>query len=144
MHPILAVALGDTDEVIARVPVAAGLALDGVTLAEAQLEIETGFYLLAIRRAGRYVYRPRGHVRLGAGDELIGSGPDEGQAKLAELCGYRIARGRRHRRGRARPGRVELTSATRNRIDADDRPSLVDTRHGARDGPRSASASRRG
>ena len=33
---------------------------------------------------------PRGHVRLGAGDELIASGPDEGQAKLAELCGYRV------------------------------------------------------
>jgi len=90
MHPILRVALGDTDEVIARVPIAPGSALDGVTLAEAQLELKTGFYLLAIRRAGRYVYRPRGHVRLGAGDELIGSGPDEGQAKLAELCGYRL------------------------------------------------------
>jgi uncharacterized protein with PhoU and TrkA domain len=90
MHPILRVALGDSDEVISRVPIAAGAALDGVTLAEAQLELETGFYLLAIRRAGRYVYRPRGHVRLGAGDELIASGPDEGQAKLAELCGYRV------------------------------------------------------
>jgi uncharacterized protein with PhoU and TrkA domain len=90
MHPILRLALGDTDEVIARVPIAEGSALDGVTLAQAQLELETGFYLLAIRRAGRYVYRPRGHVRLGAGDELIASGPDEGQAKLAELCGYRV------------------------------------------------------
>jgi uncharacterized protein with PhoU and TrkA domain len=90
MHPILRVALGDSDEVITRVPVAPGSALDGRTLAEAQLELETGFYLLAIRREGRYVYRPRGHVRLGAGDELIASGPDEGQAKLAELCGYRV------------------------------------------------------
>jgi uncharacterized protein with PhoU and TrkA domain len=90
MHPILRVALGDTDEVIARVPVGAGSALDGLTLAEAQLELETGFYLLAIRRAGRYLYRPRGHVRLAAGDQLIASGPDEGQAKLAELCGYRV------------------------------------------------------
>jgi uncharacterized protein with PhoU and TrkA domain len=90
MHPILRVALGDSDEVIARVPIAPGSTLDGVTLAEAQLELKTGFYLLAIRRAGRYVYRPRGHVRLGADDELIGSGPDEGQARLAELCGYRV------------------------------------------------------
>ena len=64
--------------------------MPGATLAEARLEVETGFYLLAIRREGRYVYRPRGHVRLQAGDELIASGPDEGQAVLAERCGYRV------------------------------------------------------
>ena len=90
MHPILRMALGDSDEVIAWVPVAPGSDLDGRTLAEARLEVETGFYLLAIRRTGRYVYRPRGHVRLQAGDELIASGPDEGQAVLAERCGYRL------------------------------------------------------
>jgi uncharacterized protein with PhoU and TrkA domain len=90
MHPILRAALGESDEVIAWVPVGAGSALDGATLAEARLEVETGFYLLAIRRAGRYVYRPRGHVRLQAGDELIASGPDEGQEILAERCGYRL------------------------------------------------------
>jgi uncharacterized protein with PhoU and TrkA domain len=90
MHPVLKIALGDSDEVIAWVPVAAGSDLEGKSLAEARLEVETGFYLLAIRRAGRYVYRPRGHVRFEAGDELIASGPDEGQALLAERCGYRL------------------------------------------------------
>ncbi|MFM8304498.1 MAG: potassium channel family protein, partial [Actinomycetota bacterium] len=90
MHPIVAVALGEADEVITRVPVAAGAPVDGLTLREAQLETETGFYLLAVRRAGRYLYRPRGHIRITAGDELIGSGPDEGQALLAQLCGYRL------------------------------------------------------
>ena len=90
MHPILRMALGESDEVIVRMPVAPASALDGATLAEARLEVETGFYLLAIRREGRYVYRPRGHVRLQAGDELIASGPDEGQAVLAERCGYRV------------------------------------------------------
>ncbi len=90
MHPILRMALGESDEVIARVPIGAGSALDGVALAEARIEVETGFYLLAIRRAGRYVYRPRGHTRLLAGDELIASGPDEGQSLLAERCGYRL------------------------------------------------------
>ncbi len=103
MHPILRVALGESDEVITRMPVAPGAALDGVSLAEARLEIETGFYLLAILRDGRYLYRPRGHVRLQADDELIASGPDEGQPVLAERCGYRVLRGRGHRRDRARP-----------------------------------------
>ncbi len=89
MHPILAMALGESDEVITRVPVAPGAFLDGRTLAEAELELETGFYLLAIRREGRFLYRPRGRVRLQAGDELIASGPDEGQDRLAELGGFR-------------------------------------------------------
>jgi uncharacterized protein with PhoU and TrkA domain len=90
MHPILGIALGESDEVIARVPVSPGSFLDGRTLAEAELELETGYYLLAIRRAGRYIYRPRGSVRLEAGDELIGSGPDEGRERLAEMGGFHV------------------------------------------------------
>ena len=90
MHPVLGLALGDTDEVIARVPVGAGSHLEGKTLREAKLELETGTYLLAIRRAGRYIYRPRGLVRLEAGDELIAIGPDDGRDRLAELAGFRV------------------------------------------------------
>jgi uncharacterized protein with PhoU and TrkA domain len=90
MHPVLAMALGDSDEVIARVPVAPHSALDGRTTRANELEIETGYYLLAIRRAGRYLYRPRGSVTLQAGDELIAIGPDEGHARLAELGGFRL------------------------------------------------------
>lgn len=88
IHPVLAFALGESEEVIVRVPVAPGSALDGLTLAEANLELETGFYLLAIRRGGRYVYRPRGGVRIQGGDALIASGPDEGHSRLAERCGF--------------------------------------------------------
>jgi uncharacterized protein with PhoU and TrkA domain len=87
IHPVLAYAFGESDEVIVRVPVAPGSPLDGQTLAEADLELETGFYLLAVRRGGRYLYRPRGRVRLEADDALIAIGPDEGRGRLAELCG---------------------------------------------------------
>ncbi|MET0420850.1 MAG: TrkA C-terminal domain-containing protein [Acidimicrobiia bacterium] len=90
MHPVLAIALGDTDEVIVRVPVSRGSFLEGRTLSELQLELETGFYLLAIRRAGRYVYRPRGPVALAADDQLIAIGPEEGRERLAELGGFRV------------------------------------------------------
>lgn len=88
LHPILRVALGEADEVAVRVPVATGSAADGHTLDELRLETETGFYLLAIRRGGRYLYRPRRTARLEAGDELIATGPGEGHALLAELCGF--------------------------------------------------------
>jgi uncharacterized protein with PhoU and TrkA domain len=90
LHPILAIALGDADEVVVRVPVAAGSQADGRSLLELCMETETGFYLLAIRRGGRYLYRPRKGVVLEAGDELIATGPDEGHALLAELCGYQL------------------------------------------------------
>ena len=90
LHPILSVALGDSDEVVVRVPVAPGSEAEGATLSELQLDIEPGFHVLAIQRGGRYVYRPRGHVELEAGDELIASGPDEGHPLLAVRCGWHL------------------------------------------------------
>jgi uncharacterized protein with PhoU and TrkA domain len=88
LHPVLALGLGDADEVVVRVPVAAGSPAAGRSLAELRLETETGFYLLAIRRGGRYLYRPRANVVLQPGDELIATGPDEGHRLLAELGGF--------------------------------------------------------
>jgi uncharacterized protein with PhoU and TrkA domain len=90
LHPILAIALGDAEEVVVRVPVAPGSPAASRSLVELRVETETGFYLLAIRRGGRYLYRPRPTVVLEAGDELIATGPDEGHRLLAELCGYRL------------------------------------------------------
>ncbi len=110
LHPILRLALGEADEVVVRMPVAAGSPVDGRSLVDLRLDIEPCFHLLAVRRGGRYVYRPRGHVVLSAGDELIASGPDEGQVLLAERCGWASGRGRGDRRtgvahpfGRGRP-----------------------------------------
>ena len=51
---------------------------------------DTGFHLLAIRRGGRYLYRPRGRIDLVAGDEVLATGPWEGRAELAEQCGFRF------------------------------------------------------
>ncbi len=90
IHPILAVALGDSDDVVAHIPVASGSRVDGMTLGELRLNIEPGFTVLAIRRGGQYRYRPRGEVRLMPDDALIASGPDEGRERLAEMCGWRL------------------------------------------------------
>lgn len=90
VHPILSIALGDADEVVVRFPVRVGSLAEGATLAELRLNIEPGFSVLAVRRGGRYFYRPRGHVRLQLDDELIASGPDEGQPHLASMLGWRF------------------------------------------------------
>ncbi len=88
VHPILSLALGDADEVVVRLPVGAASPVEGRSLRELHLDIDPGFHVMAIRRGGRYVYRPRGTEVLRAGDELIGSGPGEGERTLAEMCGW--------------------------------------------------------
>ncbi len=91
IHPVLQAALGDTDDVVIRMPVAQGSTIDGAVLrAGMQLGDDTGFFLLAIRRGGRYLYRPRPGTRIEAGDELLARGPWEGRDDLAEQCGYRL------------------------------------------------------
>lgn len=90
VHPILSIALGDSDEVVMRVPVAPDSSAAGRSLRELQLDVVPGFSVLAVRRGGRYLYRPRGTAVLEEGDELIASGPDEGRSMLAERCGWRL------------------------------------------------------
>ena len=87
VHPILAIAFGETEEVAFLLPVAAGSEADGVTLSSLAIDVEPGFQILAIRRAGGYVYRPRGSVVLLADDELLAQGPYEGREALANLLG---------------------------------------------------------
>jgi uncharacterized protein with PhoU and TrkA domain len=89
-HPIVNIALGEADVVATRIPVAAGSVVDGKALAELQLDIEPGFWVLAVRRDNRYLYRPRGWVQLQADDDVIATGPHEGRRRLAELCGWSV------------------------------------------------------
>ena len=90
LHPILQIGFGESDEVVVRVPVGPGSGADGASLAELQLDVDPGFHVLAVRRGGRYLYRPRGHVVLRAHDELIASGPDEGHPILARRLGWQL------------------------------------------------------
>lgn len=90
LHPILAIALGDTDEVVVRMPVGPGASVHGRTLGEIELPIEPGYTVLAIEREGRYWYRPRRHVEIREGDSILASGPEEGRSALAEMFGWRL------------------------------------------------------
>jgi uncharacterized protein with PhoU and TrkA domain len=90
MHPVLGLALGEADDVVVQFPIATGSALAGSMMSGTQVGDDTGFHLLAIRRGGRYLYRPRGRVLLQAGDEVLAAGPWEGRRALAEQCGFHL------------------------------------------------------
>lgn len=90
VHPVLALALGDTDDVVVQMPVGLESEADGATLGSLELAVDPGYHILAVRRGGSYLYNPRKNVALRAGDELLASGPEEGRERLASRCGYKM------------------------------------------------------
>jgi uncharacterized protein with PhoU and TrkA domain len=86
-HPIIASALGETDEIIADAIVAPGSAADGATLAQLRIHTTTGMEVLAIERAERWRYRPARAQALQAGDRLLVQGPPGGLTALRERLG---------------------------------------------------------
>ena len=90
LHPVLGIALGDTDDMVVKLPVAEGSQVAGKSLAEVNLPIEPGFNVLAIQRGGRFTYRPGATAVLNVGDEILANGPEEGRAALAEMLGWEL------------------------------------------------------
>jgi uncharacterized protein with PhoU and TrkA domain len=86
LHPVVQLALEETEETSAETVVEAGTPAEGRSLKDLRVETETGMFVLAIQRGQRWIYRPRGTLVLLAGDRLIAVGPDEGAAELDALC----------------------------------------------------------
>lgn len=86
-HPVIAAALREADEIAADAVVAAGSEAEGKSLRDLSLETETGMYVLAIQRTGRWIYRPRSRILLEVGDRLLAMGPEEGVVRLRALTG---------------------------------------------------------
>ena len=87
LHPVVQMALEETEEIGVETVVQSGSPADGRSLKELRLETETGMFVLAIQRGLRWVYRPRGTSVLRSGDRLISIGPEEGEEELIALCG---------------------------------------------------------
>jgi len=85
LHPVIALALEETDEVTAEALVEDGSRAVGRSLKELQVETETGMFVLAVQRGRRWIYRPRPRFEFEAGDRLIAIGPEEGEAELEAL-----------------------------------------------------------
>jgi len=91
LHPVVQLALEETEETSAETIVQPGSPAAGRSLKELRLETETGMFVLAVQRGQRWIYRPRPGFVLREADRLISVGPEEGEEKLWALTGAPIA-----------------------------------------------------
>ena len=87
LHPVIAAALVESDEVGHETIVAAASSADGATIKELSVETETGMFVLAVQRGRRWTYRPKPSFRFQAEDRVIAIGPAEGGEELDALVG---------------------------------------------------------
>jgi uncharacterized protein with PhoU and TrkA domain len=86
LHPVIQMALEETEEVATETVIEQGSRAQGKSLKQLQLETETGMFVLAVQRGRRWTYRPRPRFELEAGDRVISIGPEEGIAELDMLA----------------------------------------------------------
>lgn len=84
-HPILRRVIEEAEETVTRVTVSETSPLVGNKIREAQIQEETGMWVLVIRR-GKYWLRPRPDTMIRAGDILIAAGYAEGEADFEVLA----------------------------------------------------------
>jgi uncharacterized protein with PhoU and TrkA domain len=86
LHPVIQMALEETEEVAAETIIEPGSRAQGRSLKQLQLETETGMFVLAVQRGRRWIYRPRPRFELEAGDRVISLGPEEGVSEIESLA----------------------------------------------------------
>ncbi len=86
LHPVIAMAVRGSDEVITKLEVADCSPIIGKTFKELKLGTETGIHIMAVKRADRWVYSPSARTRVQEGDLLIGRGSQTGEEALMEMC----------------------------------------------------------
>lgn len=85
LHPVVAAALEESDEIAAESVVEPGSRAVGASLKDLSVETETGMLVLAVQRGRRWIYRPRPRFQLEAGDRVISIGPEDGIPELESL-----------------------------------------------------------
>ena len=84
-HPILKVVIEEAEETVTKVTVSETSMLVGKKIREAQIQEETGMWVLVIRR-GNWWLRPRPDTVICAGDVLIAAGYAEGESDFESLA----------------------------------------------------------
>lgn len=86
LHPIITIAVRESDEVITKLVVQDCSPIVEKTFGQLKLETETGVHVMAIKREERWVYRPNKRTVVKAGDILIARGSHTGEEALFEMC----------------------------------------------------------
>jgi len=84
-HRVLKLAIEEAEETVTYVQVTENSPLVNKTLREVHIPEETGMWVLAIRRRGRYI-KPKPLTKIDPGDVLIASGYAEGEEDLKTLA----------------------------------------------------------
>jgi len=84
-HPILRLVIEEAEETVTKITVSESSSLVGKKIREAQIQEETGMWVLVIRR-GNWWLRPRPDTVIKAGDTLIAAGYAEGEADFETLA----------------------------------------------------------
>lgn len=84
-HPILKLVIEEAEETVTKVTVSENSSLVGKTIREAQIQDETGMWILVIRR-GNWWLRPRPNTVIYSGDVLIASGYAEGEEDFESIA----------------------------------------------------------
>src|SRR5919106_2721363 len=87
LHPVIAAALVESDEVSYEGVVSDGAQVVGRSIKEIAVETETGMFVLAVQRGRRWTYRPKPRFVFEAGDRVIAIGPADGGEELDQLLG---------------------------------------------------------
>lgn len=85
LHPIIAEALGEAEDVVIEVEVEEESRAAGASLGDLELEERAGMSPLAVSRSGRWRYRPSRRSQLEPGDHLLLIGPSEGVEDLKPI-----------------------------------------------------------
>ncbi|MDK2913013.1 MAG: hypothetical protein PWR29_1970, partial [Methanolobus sp.] len=86
LHPVVTLAIRQSDEVITKLVVQGCSPIVGKTFGQLKVETETGMYVMAIKRGDKWVYRPNKRTVIQSGDLLITRGSRTGEDALFEMC----------------------------------------------------------
>ena len=85
-HPIYQNMLGEAEEQVVKITVNSKSDLAGKTLGEYRLLSETGCFVRAIKRNGKWIYNPSKNTTIREGDMMVVLGAESSVDKLEKIC----------------------------------------------------------
>lgn len=85
LHPVMKKSLEESDVVMVRKKVSPSSKLDGKKLGEIKLASETGMWVIAVKRRGKWKYGPDERFELKKGDIIFARGPENSEQVLDEF-----------------------------------------------------------